>query len=204
MTVEELEDKERFRLVLTIRHDAISDFLVDILASRKTVAVVFWSICIISLSLPVIVLINIGGYFSFGKILLHILLGLVAIPVALIPVHELLHIIPFVAAGARKIRAGFEARQYIFYATAHRYVTSRFLFCIVALAPFITVTGALLYLTLALPGIWKVSMSVAMFVHVNMCAGDFALMSIMTSNLKKRAYTWDDAELKEAYFYEEI
>jgi hypothetical protein len=37
-----------------------------------------------------------------------------------------------------------------------------------------------------------------------MCAGDFALLNFYYLNRDKKIYTWDDADLKEAYYYEEI
>jgi len=37
-----------------------------------------------------------------------------------------------------------------------------------------------------------------------MCAGDFAMMNFFRLNRKKKLYTWDDADKKIAYFYEEI
>jgi hypothetical protein len=37
-----------------------------------------------------------------------------------------------------------------------------------------------------------------------MCAGDFALLNYYFINKHRKIYTWDDADLKEAYFYEEL
>jgi hypothetical protein len=37
-----------------------------------------------------------------------------------------------------------------------------------------------------------------------MCAGDFALLNFYFLKRNKNIYTWDDAEKKMAYFYEEI
>jgi hypothetical protein len=37
-----------------------------------------------------------------------------------------------------------------------------------------------------------------------MCAGDFALLNFYWLNRHKNIYTWDDADQKMAYFYEEI
>jgi hypothetical protein len=41
----------------------------------------------------------------------------------------------------------------------------------------------------------------ALLVHTTMCAGDAALTGFMDSFGKRRVYTWDDADRKEAYFY---
>jgi hypothetical protein len=37
-----------------------------------------------------------------------------------------------------------------------------------------------------------------------MCAGDFAMISFCNIHRNHKVFTWDDADLKEAYFYEEI
>jgi len=56
----------------------------------------------------------------------------------------------------------------------------------------------------SLPGLWKWSLSLFLFVHTTMCAGDFAFLNFYHINRKKKIYTWDDADRKESYFYEEI
>jgi hypothetical protein len=43
-----------------------------------------------------------------------------------------------------------------------------------------------------------------LFVHATMCAGDFAMLNFYHINKARKIYTWDDADLKEAYFYEEF
>jgi hypothetical protein len=66
----------------------------------------------------------------------------------------------------------------------------------------ISITALILVFTL--PGLWKWSFSLFLFVHATMCAGDFALLNYYFINKHRKIYTWDDADLKEAYFYEEI
>jgi len=41
-------------------------------------------------------------------------------------------------------------------------------------------------------------------VHTTMCAGDFALLNFYHINRHRKIYSWDDADEKIAYFYEEI
>jgi len=59
-------------------------------------------------------------------------------------------------------------------------------------------------LVFTLPGLWKWSLSIFLFVHATMCAGDFALLNFYFLNRRKKIYTWDDFDKKIAYFYEEI
>jgi hypothetical protein len=92
----------------------------------------------------------------------------------------------------------------MFYVTAHRFVTGPRQFILVALTPFITVSIILILLILFLPGLWKWSLSVLLFVHATMCVGDFALMNFYYLNRNKKIFTWDDFDKKIAYFYEEL
>jgi len=55
-----------------------------------------------------------------------------------------------------------------------------------------------------MPGLWKWSLSLFLLVHSTMCAGDIALMNFYLLHPRKRIFTWDDAEHRVAYFYEEI
>ena len=121
-----------------------------------------------------------------------------------VPVHEFLHVIPFYLFGARNIRAGMDLRQYIFYVTAHRYVAAPFQFILVAFFPFLIISLIVLFLIFPVPGIWKWSLSLFLFLHATMCAGDFALLNFYWLNRAKKIYTWDDAERKIAYFYESV
>jgi len=97
-----------------------------------------------------------------------------------------------------------DLKQNLFYVTAHRYVAGPLQFRIVAVAPFIIISIILLVLIAILPGLWKWSLSVFLFVHATMCAGDFALLNLYFLNREKEIYTWDDADKKEAYFYEKL
>jgi len=204
LTVEELSDESRFRHLCTISYADIVSFVLDYIRRKTIVTLLFWSVCLIFLGLAITVRINIAGYFELRKIFLHTLLGLIFFPLLIIPLHELLHVIPFFFSGARNIRVGMDLRQYIFYVTAHRYVASPGQFRIVALTSFLIVSLISLPLVLYLPGLWKWSISLFLFVHTTMCAGDFAMLNFYHINKHRKIYTWDDADLKEAYFYEEL
>lgn len=202
--IEDLEDQSKYRQTLKISYDEMIPFVLDYLKRKSGLMIFFWSVCIFFLGLALIVRINISGYFPLRNIFMHSILGLVILPLIYIPVHELLHIVPYYLTGARKIRAGMDLKQYMFYVTAHRYVASKRQFRLVAWIPFLLTSLVSLFLVLNLPGLWKWSLSLFLFVHATMCAGDFALLNFYRINRKKKIYTWDDADEKMAYFYEEI
>jgi hypothetical protein len=204
LSVEDLGDQDRFRQILVIPYKDLINFVMDYITKKSALLVFFWSLCLIFLIIAIKVRINISGLFPLKHILLHSSLGLIIFPLLCIPVHEFLHIIPFYMSGAKNIRVGMDLKQYLFYVTAHRHVASPLQFRIVALTPFLFISAGLILLILNLPGLWKWSLSLFLFVHATMCAGDFALLNFYFINRNKIIYTWDDADKKEAYFYEVI
>ncbi|NMC39254.1 MAG: DUF3267 domain-containing protein [Bacteroidales bacterium] len=204
LKVEDLEDQSKYRQMLKIDYADLVPFVLDYLRKRSWLILSFWAFCIFFLCSAVIIRVNIEGLYQFRYIFKHTLLGLAVFPVLLIPVHELLHVIPYYLTGARNIRIGMDLKQYMFYVTAHRYVATEKQFRLVALVPFIIVSSGLLFLVFYLPGLWKWSLSLVLFVHATMCAGDFALLNFYAVHPGKKIYTWDDADEKTAYFYEEF
>ena len=204
LQVEDLDDQSKYRQILKIPYDELVTFVLDYIRKKSGLMIFFWSVCIFLLGLALIVRINISGYFHFRNIFFHSMLGLIVFPVLYIPFHELLHIIPYYFSGARKIRIGMDMKQYMFYVTAHRHVATSKQFHFVALTPFITTGIIFIFLIFFLPGLWKWSLSLFLFVHTTMCAGDFALLNFYFLNKGKKIYTWDDADQKMAYFYEEL
>ena len=204
LKVEDLEDETKYRQILKIPYDDLASFVLDYIRRRTGLMLFFWSVCIAALCLAITIRINISGYYPFRNIFFHTILGLLVLPVLYIPVHEFLHVVPFYLSGAKRIRIGVDLKQYLFYVSAHRYVSNREQFRFVAWTPF-AVTGIIsLFLVFTLPGLWKWSLSLFLFVHTTMCAGDFAMLNLYTLHKGKKIYTWDDVDEKIAYFYEEI
>jgi hypothetical protein len=204
LQVEDLEDHSKYRQILKISYDDLIPFIFDYLKRISGVTVFFWSACFVFLCTAVRIRLNIAGFFPLNDIVLHSALGMIVFPVIFIPLHELLHIIPYYLSGARKIRVGMDLRQYLFYVTAHRYVATPLQFRIVALVPFVLISTAVIIIIPMVPGLWRWSLSLFLFVHSTMCAGDFALLNFYFMRRDRKIYTWDDADEKVAYFYEEI
>jgi hypothetical protein len=203
-TIDELNDPSRFTHILTVSYNEIVNFVLDYIKRKTNLTVFFWGVCMIFFGISIIIRIDISGLFELKKIFAHTLLGLIVFPVMIIPIHEGLHVLPYFISGARNIKIGMDLNQFMFYVTAHKHVASPSQFKIVALIPFLVITLLTLLLTLWLPGLWKWSLSLFLLAHTTMCAGDFAMLNYYYINRRKKIYTWDDADLKEAYFYEEI
>jgi hypothetical protein len=202
--VEDLEDQCKYRQILKVPYDELVTFILDYIRRRSGLMVFFWSSCIFFLGIAIVVRFNISGYFPLKNIFLHTILGFIVFPILYVPFHELMHVIPYYLTGARKIRIGMDLKQYMFYVSAHRHVATPGQFKVVAFIPFLVTSIFLLILVLYLPGLWKWSFSLLLFVHATMCAGDFAMLNFYSLHRGKKIYTWDDADLKIAYFYEEI
>lgn len=202
--VEQLEDPANFRLFLSISYKNLLGFVFEYLNKKSILIFLFWSLCLIFLGLSVLIILSTSGSYSTAVIIAHSAIGLIIFPLLCVPVHEILHVIPYFVSGARNIRFGMDLKQYMFYVTAHRYVAGPLQFKLVALTPFIIISLSLLVLIVILPGLWKISLSVFLFVHATMCAGDFALLNLYFLNRDKELYTWDDVDKKEAYFYERL
>jgi hypothetical protein len=204
LSVEDLEDQTKYKQILVISYNELINFVLDYIKRKSALMIFFWTACLIFFILVIKVRINISGYFHFSNILFHSFLGLIAFPLLCIPLHEGLHIVPFYFSGARNIRVGMDLRQYMFYVTAHRHVASPLQFSIVAFTPFLLINAGLIILIFMLPGLWKWSLSLFLFAHSTMCAGDFALLNFYYLNRNKKIYTWDDVDKKAAYFYEKL
>jgi hypothetical protein len=203
-TIEDLENQANFRQILAVPYTELMNFVLDYLRRKSPLMIFFWALNIFFLLVALTFRIHLYGYFPLKSIFFHTLLGLVLFPVLIIPIHELMHVIPFLFTGAKRIRVGMDLKQYVFYVTAHRHVVSEPRFRFVALAPFLVIDLALAIAILLLPGLWKWSFSLLLFVHTTMCAGDFAMLNFYYLNKGKKIYTWDDADLKMAYFYQEL
>lgn len=204
LRVEDLDDQMKYRELRKIPYDELLDFVVDYLQKKSEVMILFWSVCIIFIGMAITIRINIAGYYPLRNIFFHSFLGIAVFPILIIPVHEGLHIIAYLLSGARNIRIGMDLKQYMFYVTAHRFVAGPKLFRFVALTPFLIISLVLFFLILTLPGLWKWSLSLMLFIHATMCAGDFAMLNFYFLNRGKKIYTWDDFDKKTAYFHEEI
>ena len=204
LKIEDLEDQNRFRLLLTISYKNLMDFVFEYLKKKSLFIYLFWLVCFIFLGIAVFIRIKITGFYPYSSIILHSFIGFFVLPLVCIPIHELLHAVPFLLTGAKNIRVGMDLRQFLFYVSAHRYVSSPRQFWIIALTPFVVLSTLMIFLTLQLPDLWKWTFSSFLFAHATMCAGDFALLNLYFINRHKKIYTWDDVDKREAYYYEEL
>ncbi|HEX2919734.1 MAG TPA: DUF3267 domain-containing protein [Bacteroidales bacterium] len=202
--VEDLENNSKFVLLKKVSYNDLLPFVLDYIKKWTALSAIFFSSCILFFVIALYIRINISDLCPRFQIFLHTMLGFFIFPLLCIPLHEGLHIVPYYLAGARDIRVGMDLKQLMFYVTAHKYVAKPGIFSIVAVLPFILISAATLFMIYLLPPVWKWSFSLFMFVHATMCAGDYALLNYYFVNRDKKIYTYDDADNKEAFFYQEL
>jgi len=199
--IEQLDDPLLYEKVLTLPYDDIAPFVLGEVTRPSGPMLRIWITLAATLFLSVWFWPGVIYFPENPRVVAGLTTGLILIPLGLVPVHEGLHLIPFVMAGARDIRFGADLRQGIIYVTAHRFLAGRRLFSIVAFTPFILVTLTFLTMILFTTPWWKWVLSMTLFVHTTMCAGDAALIGFMSRFGERKVFTWDDADKKEAYVY---
>ncbi len=200
-SIDELEDGPAYEKVLTLPYDDLAPFVISGLRTLTLPMMLVWTVAIVFAALTLFLWPRSGGTHEHQGILTGLAAGLILIPLLLVPLHELLHLIPFRLAGARDIRVGADLRQGIVYVTAHRFVAGFNLFAVVALTPFLLITASMVAVMFFVPPWWQWVLTLALLAHTTMCAGDAALLGHLGQYRGRKVYTWDDADKKEAYFY---
>ena len=203
--VTDIIKNERFRHLFTLSYDDIIPFVFKYIKKHTFPVIIAWTFLLAILIWMIDFRFALAGNFRFTNIFTHSLTGFIIFPMLLVVPHEFLHIIPYFLGGARNIRIGADWKQYYFYVTSHLHPVGSFLFITVALTPFLSISAGLIYLIFTINSpLWSWSILCTLFMHTTMCAGDFALINFYWTNRHKKIITWDDADRKESYFYEEI
>jgi len=141
-----------------------------------------------------------SGIDTFDNILTQIVFGFL-LTLALVPVHELIHALAYKLMGAKKTSFDANLKRFYFLAIADQFVTSRQEFKIIALAPFLVISLALLIASFLVNDGWKITIFTMLTIHSFACSGDFGLLSYFEYNRKKEVVTYDDKENKVSFFY---
>ncbi len=192
---------KRFSHILTIRYGEMIEFVLSSLSVRSAVLNLYYILIIVSVAVVAWV-IRFSGSMQSGYLFDSLLIGLILVPLALIPLHEAIHILVLIIGGARDIRAGVDLKQFIVYVTSHKHIVYPNHFIVTALSPMIIVSGLLIAVSRYIPLPWNYGFLIAVPVHLTMCAGDIALVNFYYNNRDKRIVTWDDADNKSCSFFE--
>jgi hypothetical protein len=206
ISIPDLQDDKKFRLLSKLHHNDIVPFVFKYITKINPLTIAFYIFNVIFLGYTLKHLINILLYshLGFKTILLYSIYGLILFPIILIPIHELIHGLVYLAVGAKRIKFGTDLTQFIFFVIADQYVAGKKDIMKVAFTPFIIISILLIlgYQYLEGPVTW--SFILCLLVHSTMCIGDFSMASFFVEHPHKKLFTYDDINEKSSYFYEKI
>lgn len=119
----------------------------------------------------------------------------------LVPLHEYIHILAYQSQGAENTSYDANIKKFYFMALADKFVANRKSFRVVALAPFLVISGILLVFLSFANHPWTLTILGILFCHTAMCSGDFGLLSYFEFHKNKEVVTYDDIENKISYFF---
>ena len=198
---EELEENG-YILLDEMNHAEIVPFVKKFLHKRTWFSSFYYLSVIVSFSALLFFCIKFyhSGICTFDKILIQIVFGFL-LTLALVPFHELIHALAYKLEGAKKTSFDANFKRFYFLAIADQFVISKREFKIVALAPFLVISMALLIVSFFFGEGWKVTMLTTLSIHSLACSGDFALLSYFEFNRNKEVVSYDDKENKVSFFF---
>lgn len=201
LTPEQLEHNG-FRLQDSLNHQELIPFVKLYLNKRTRSSVIYTVVNVLFFALLVLCFwINSSSpSFSFGDGVSYASFG-IAIALALIPLHEYLHVLAYRSQGATTTSYDANFRKFYFMALADKFVANKKEFQVVALTPFLAISVGLL-VAAALSGVfWSLTWLGALVVHTACCSGDFGLLSYFDFHTDKEIVTYDDKERGVSFFY---
>lgn len=200
LTVDDLQQAERFILLDTLSHHDLLPFLVRYaLKQVNPVTASFYLGLAGYLGVTLMAGIQ-AGLQAFSWVTQ--VLWAVAAWLVLIPLHEGVHALVYWILGARDIRVGVSLREGVVYAIAHGFVVSRGEFIGLALAPTVLINGGLAVLAGYAEPLRFFALALSLL-HFSSAGGDWALLSYLWVKRARPVFTYDDANQKMSFFFAE-
>lgn len=200
LTVDDLQQSERFLLMDTLSHHDLVPFLVRYaLRQVNLVTVSFYA----GLALYLGATLAVGsqaGLQAFSWVTQ--VLWAVAAWLVLIPLHEGIHALVYWVLGARDIRVRVSLREGVVYAIAHAFVVNRGELIVLALAPTVLINGGLAVLAWYVQPLRFFALALSLL-HFSSAGGDWALLSYLWVKRARPVFTFDDANRRMSYFFAE-
>lgn len=124
----------------------------------------------------------------------------IALALALVPLHEYIHVLAYRRMGATHTSYDVNLKRFYFMAIADRFVADRRAFRFVALAPFVLISALLLVSWPFLGPAWHLALAGTLLAHTAMCSGDFGLLSYFAAQRDREVVTYDDRAQGVTYF----
>ncbi|MDX5319670.1 MAG: DUF3267 domain-containing protein [Bacteroidota bacterium] len=198
---EELED-QGYVLLDSMEHDDILPLITAYLKKRNLYSICYYlcNALLFGISLYYFLIernstqmayLDLFSYFSYG----------IGIALALIPLHEYIHVLAYKTQGAQHTSYDVNLKKFYFLALADKFIANRKEFRFVALAPFMTISSLLLVMLFFVNGPWHLTVLGTLLIHTTMCSGDFGLLSYMEFHREKGIVTYDNVQERISYFY---
>lgn len=202
--MEDLNDPMKFELIAAVDQSRIKEFVLQQVMSDKKIVPVY---------MVYQTLLFLTGIFFFtrGIILawkgnstyLLITIGTVLFSMTfLVAIHELLHGMALILAGAPKVSFGGIWRKFIFFAEAENFILGKSSFLFVAFTPFvvvqvITILGIVCWYSAPILYFFLI----VMVIHSFFCSGDVALATIFYRYPDRDTFTYDNSTEKRSYYF---
>jgi hypothetical protein len=209
LTPEDLTNNPDYELIEEISYSNLKTFIINEIRYKSLLIRVYSIAQVISvIALLAMVCFYFSGFILHGLYkneLITIGLSLLFSFTFLIIIHELIHAAAFLILGKRDIGFGAQWKKFLFYAESNREVLSSNEMLLVALAPFILITGLGLGLFFLFPNKPSgVAGMVVFLIHFFFCGGDFAILSFFNRHKTDQLYTFDDRKEKCSYYFRKV
>jgi hypothetical protein len=194
--------KSGFVLLDELRHDELIPFVRKYLRKRTAVALFYtlFNVGILAF-IGVWLFLNLGvNGFNWRDGLRFLSYG-VALAFLFVPLHEYIHVLAYKSQGATHTSYDVYWKKFVFLAVADRFVADRKEFSVVALAPFVLISGMLILLFPWVGQSWSFTILGALLTHTAFSSGDFGLLSYFRYHRDKQVVTYDDRTNRISYFF---
>ncbi|MEM6346898.1 MAG: DUF3267 domain-containing protein [Bacteroidota bacterium] len=183
-------------------HTELIPFVQENLARRNFWSLFYWTINVLGFLGIILLFWKAIAWedMSFWSGLKYTAFG-VSASLLLIPLHEAIHALAYKIVGAKKTSYDANWRQFYFMAIADKFVANRREFQVVALAPFVVISTALLTPAIFLSLPWQFGLGALVLTHASFCAGDFGLLSYFAFRRHYEVVTYDDKANKISFFF---
>ncbi len=199
-SIDELKNSGNFKLIKTIKHDQIIEFVLENISKWNLLTAVFVFMHFFIAAGYVADLIIHWEKFGVLMIILSFLTAMLAFfPVIFI--HEWIHLVSMRYYGAQTTHMKIVPNKLMVYAYADHFVSRKTDYIAIALGPFIVLNIIFTLSLFSLPPFLRLTMWIILFLHANGCAGDIAIVNFLLKFKNQQVYSFDDHELKESYFF---
>lgn len=192
--------EQGFTLQDELEHQNLVPFIRMYMKKRTTSAITYQVLNGVAAAVLLYAMLGVQSDLTWDNRIMQLSFGVLA-AFLLIPLHEYIHVLAYKSQGAQHTSYAANIKKFYFMALADGFVANRKAFRVVALAPFVTITLALIVVAILVPANWCMLPLSTLLAHAAMCSGDFGLLSYFDAHKDKEVVTYDDVQKGISYFY---